>query len=81
VYIISKEGGIYSINLLKNSTEPKPLSNIADKRERDVIYRGVNKLAASFELVSLWRDLKCTSEFKKMDMNMEPTVGNIKNIL
>lgn len=38
-------------------------------------------MAKGFELVQLWRDLKCTSELKKMDVNLEPTVANIKAIV
>lgn len=62
IYISTKEGTIYSLNLLKNSTEPRLLTEVhGEKKERDVIYRGVNRLQNGFELVSLWRDLKCTS--------------------
>lgn len=81
VYITTTDGSIFSLNLLKSSTEAKSLSGNEEKKNRDVIFRGVNKLQSSFELVSLWRDLKCTSEIKKMDTNIEPTVSNIKNIL
>lgn len=34
-----------------------------------------------FEIVSLWKDLRCTTEVKKIDVNVEGTVGNVKNIL
>lgn len=61
VYIIKSDGSIYSINFLKNANEAKLLSGGPEKRERDVIYRGVNKLPNGFELINLWKDLKCTS--------------------
>lgn len=81
VFISTSNGCIYSINLLSNGSEAKPIINWGDRNFRDIIFKGVNKLPRGFELVSVYRDLKCTTEQKKMNINLDSTVENIKNIL
>jgi hypothetical protein len=61
VFVCTSKGCIYSINLLSNGSEAKPMISWGgDRKERDIIFKGVNKLPKGFELVSVYRDLKCT---------------------
>jgi hypothetical protein len=81
VFVVGASNGIFAIDLLEGAAEARVVASWENRRERDVIFKGVNKLARGFEVVTLWKDLKCTSEIKKMNINLEQTVENVKGIL
>lgn len=47
----------------------------------NIIFQGVHNFNGILEMVTLWTDLKCTKNSKKMTVNTEKTVNNLKNII
>lgn len=81
LFLTTRGGKLYKFNLLQNRSEPSLLTKEDEEGDRNIIFRGVNILGESYELVSLWRDLKCRSDRKPTKVSLEATVANIKVIL
>ena len=80
LFVSTSKGKVYSFNILQNRSEGKIISK-EEEEDRNRIFNGVNMLGETFESVSLWRDLKCSSRKHSTGVNLEASVSNIKSIL
>ena len=84
VYITDSAGHIYEVRLLENQFEhaSKLGEEVSDsRRDKNVIYRGVNRAGETLETLRLMRDLKLAKDAVKMGINSEKTVSNLKAII
>ena len=54
---------------------------VPDGNNRAIIYQGVNGYNDKLEVITLWNDLRCTKSVKKMGVNLEKSIPNIKKII
>ena len=84
VYVTDSAGNIYEIQLLDNQYESVKKLNEEEhdsRRDKNVIFRGVNRAGETLETLRLMRDLKMSKAAVQMNINTEKTVPNLKSII
>ena len=51
------------------------------RKDKNVIFRGVNRAGETLESLRLMRDLKISSQQMQMGVNTEKSVSNLKSII
>lgn len=77
-------GRIYEVKLLENKFEflQKMSEEESDsRRDKNIIFKGVNRSSDSLQTIKLMRDLKITSSNIKMNVSLEKNVPNLKSIV
>ena len=84
LYVTDSAGHIFEIKLLENQYEYVRKLNEDEqggRRDKNVIFKGVNRAGDMLQTLKLMRDLKMSKMAVKMDVNMEKTVPNLKSII
>jgi hypothetical protein len=70
------------VRLLENRVEAvTQLGKQEEEMNRNVIFRGVNRVNDGVESITLMRDLKMSSKLMRFGVDMSKTVTNLKSIL
>jgi hypothetical protein len=73
VYLVDSLGRIYEVKLLENKFEflQKMSEEESDnRRDKNIIFKGVNRSSDSLQTIKLMRDLKITSSNIKMNVSL-----------
>ena len=84
VYLTDSAGNIFEVQLLDNQYESVKRLNEEEhdaRRDKNVIFRGVNRAGETLETLRLMRDLKLSKAAVPMNINTEKTVANLKSII
>ena len=84
LYLSDTAGKIYEVKLLENQFQPIQKLGEEDqdsRKDKNVIFRGVNRAGETLETLRLMRDLKVTKMSMRMGVNTEKSVGNLKSII
>jgi hypothetical protein len=83
-YLADSLGRIFEVRLLENKVEYLQLLSEEeqnDRKDKNVIFKGVNRIGESLETIKLMRDLKITTASSRMQVNMEKSIPNLKSII
>lgn len=84
LYLTDTAGRVYEVKLLENKFEPVNKMGEEEsegRKDKNVIFRGVNRAGETLETLRLMRDLKVTKLSMRMGINTEKTVSNLKSII